>query len=220
MNGRFLALHLTARGAPAFTTGLTTITALAWLAGSWLASRPYFDGPAARVPVVALAPLLAVLLLGPTLAGADPDLERSTPLPWRAWRAGHVLLAVLAIAAALSLTGLHSPHTFGAYPLVRNTLGCAGLVTGAAVLLGARLAWLPAFGYVCAVYAAAPRQAGIAVAMWAWPVQPSTATASWLVAVVLFVVGAAGYVHLGASPPGTVRRYRRRRRPCAATGTP
>jgi hypothetical protein len=207
VTGRLLTLHLRSRGAPTFLAGVGVIALLAWAAGTWLASRPYFDGPAARVPVVALAPLLAALLLGPTLAGADEDLEHSTPLPWRAWRAGHLLVAVLVTAMALNVAGLRAPDTYGAHALMRNTLGCIGLVAGGVVLLGARLAWLPAFVYVCAVYAAAPRQTGVVVAAWAWPIQPSTITASWLTAATIFIVGAAGYVHAGSRAPA-VRRFR------------
>jgi hypothetical protein len=209
---RLLTLHLRSRGASTFVAGVGVITLLAWAAGTWLAGRPYFDGPAARVPVVALAPLLAALLLGPTLAGADEDLERSTPLPWRVWRAGHLLVAALVTAMALSLAGLRESDTFGAHALVRNALGCIGLVASGAVLLGARLAWLPAFVYVCAVYAAAPRHTGAVVAAWAWPIQPSTTTASWLTAVTIFAVGAAGYVHGGSRAPAG-RRFRSRGAP-------
>jgi hypothetical protein len=207
VTSRLLTLHLRSRGASTFVAGVGVITLLAWAAGTWLASRPYFDGPAARVPMVALAPLLAALLLGPTLASADEDLEHSTPLPWRAWRAGHLLVAAVVTAMALSLTGLRDTHTFGAHALVRNVLGCVGLVAGGAVLLGARLAWLPAFVYVCAVYAAAPRQTGTAVAAWAWPIQPSSAAASWLAAATIFAVGSAGYVH-GGSRASVGRRAR------------
>jgi hypothetical protein len=88
--------------------------------------------------VVALAPLLAALLLGPTLAGADENLERSTPLPWRVWRAGHLVVAALVTAMALSMAGLREPDTYGAHALVRNALGCIGLVAGGAVQLGVR----------------------------------------------------------------------------------
>ncbi|MEV0158337.1 hypothetical protein AB0H57_32285 [Micromonospora sp. NPDC050686] len=210
MTGRLLTLHLRSRGAPTFLVGVGVIALLAWAAGTWLATRPYFDGPAARVPVVALAPLLAALLLGPTLAGADEDLERSTPLPWRAWRAGHLLVAALITAMALSLAGLQAPDTYGAHALVRNALGCIGLVAGGAALLGVRLAWLPAFGYVCAVYAAAPRQTNAIVAAWAWPIQPSTTSASWLTAVTILALGAAAYLHRG-SRASTGRHYRPRR---------
>ncbi|MEO3746949.1 hypothetical protein [Plantactinospora sp. B5E13] len=206
MTGRLLRLHLRARGAPTFLVGVGVVAVLAWLGGNWLASRPYFDGPAARIPVVALAPLLGATLLAPTLGGADEELERGTPLPWPRWRLGHVLLGATLIGGTLVLGGLRRPEVFGAYALVRNTLGCAGLVAGAAVLLGARLAWVVAFGYVCAVYAATPRQVGGAAGVWAWPVQPSTVEVSWLVAVGLFVVGTVGYLCRGnRAAPGKAR---------------
>ncbi|WP_028193036.1 hypothetical protein [Salinispora pacifica] len=199
MTGRLLRLHLRARGASAFVAGASAIALLAWAGGTWLAAQPHLGGPAARLPVVVLAPLLAAVLLGPTLAGADEELERGTPLRWPAWRVGHVLLAVLAVATALALTGLRAPETFGAQALARNTLGWIGLVAGATALLGARLAWLPAFGYGCVVYLAAPRDAGVFVALWAWPVQPATAAASWLAAGGVLALGLAGYAYRGSA---------------------
>ncbi|MFI6761043.1 hypothetical protein ACIBF5_18095 [Micromonospora sp. NPDC050417] len=194
---RLAELHLRARGGPVFATGLGLVTLLTWGAGTWIAGRPYFDGPASRVPVVMLAPLLAAVLLSPTLAGADEELERGTARPWRRWRLGHLLLAVAGIGAALTSTGLRAPEVFGAHALLRNTLGCVGLVALGAALLGARLAWLPAFGYVCAVYAAGPRS-GDAARFWAWPLQPSSVSASWLTAGTLFAVGTFWYASRGA----------------------
>ncbi|WP_018218289.1 hypothetical protein [Salinispora vitiensis] len=205
MTGRLLRLHLRARGASAFVAGVSVITLLAWAGGTWLAGRSFLDGPAARLPVALLAPLLAAVLLGSTLAGADEELERGTPLRWPAWRAGQVLLAVLAVAGALVLTGLRVPETFGAHALARNTLGWIGLVAGATALLGARLAWLPAFGYGCAVYFARPRDTGVFVALWSWPVQPSAVAASWWAASGVFVLGLVGYAYRGSA---VGRRFR------------
>lgn len=202
MSPRALRLHLRARGGAGFTVGLAAVAVLACATAQWLSTRPSFDGPGARVPVVVFAPLLAALLLGPTLAGADEDLERGTPVPWRRWRAAHVLLAAAAIGGVLALAGLPAPDVFGAHALIRNALGCTGLVVGAAVLLGARLAWLPAFCYVCGAQAAAPRQPGGAAGVWAWPVQPSTVGVSWWAAGALFVIGAVGYLTVGARRTG------------------
>ncbi|SCF20793.1 hypothetical protein GA0074695_4343 [Micromonospora viridifaciens] len=195
---RLAQLHLRARGGPVFGVGLGLAALLAWGAGHWLATRPYFSGPVARLPVVLLAPLLAAVLLAPTLAGADDELERGTALPWQRWRLGHLLLAAAAIGGLLALTGLRAPEVFGAYALSRNTLGCVGLVAVGAALLGARLAWLPAFGYVCAIYAAGPRQVGGAAGVWAWPAQPSSVTSSWLTACTLFAFGTLWYAVRGA----------------------
>ncbi|MEE6260618.1 hypothetical protein [Plantactinospora sonchi] len=198
MSGRLLRLHLWSRGGTTFLVGVVVVAVLGWLAATWITSRPYFSGPAARIPVVALAPLLGAMLLGPTLGGADEELERGTPLPWPRWRLGHVLFGTTLLGGTLALTGLRAPEIFGAYALLRNTLGCVGLIAGTAVLLGARLAWVAAFGYVCAVYAAAPRQIGGAAGVWAWPTQPSTVEASWLVAVGLFLLGTTAYLCRGA----------------------
>ncbi|MEU3455208.1 hypothetical protein ABZ671_16680 [Micromonospora sp. NPDC006766] len=197
-NARLAQLHLRARGGPVFGAGLGLATLLAWSAGDWLASRPYFAGPVARMPVVLLAPLIAAVLLAPTLAGADDELERGTALPWQRWRLGHLLLAAATIGGLLALTGLRAPEVFGAYALLRNTLGCVGLVALGAAFLRARLAWLPAFGYVCAVYAATPRQIGGAAGIWAWPAQPSSVITSWLTAGTLFAFGTLWYAARGA----------------------
>ncbi|MEV6925450.1 hypothetical protein AB0M46_13265 [Dactylosporangium sp. NPDC051485] len=195
---RLAQLHLKARGGPVFGAGLGLATLLAWTGGNWLATRPYFDGPVARIPVVLIAPLIAAVLLAPTLAGADDELERGMALPWRRWRLGHLLVAAAAIGGLLALTGLRAPEVFGAYALLRNTLGCVGLVALGTVLLGARLAWLPVFGYVCAVYAATPRQIGGVAGVWAWPAQPSSVTTSWLTAGTLFAFGTLWYAAHGA----------------------
>jgi hypothetical protein len=189
-----IRLHLRARGVPLFLAGLIVTAALAAAAARWLATSVHFDGPGARVPVVVLAPLLAAILLGPTLAGADESLERSLPVPWRLIRSGHLMAAAVVIPAALAAAGLPDPAIYGLYALTRNTLGCLGLVAGAAALLGARLAWLPAFGYVCAVYAAAPARDGGWEEIWAWPVQPSTAGVSWLTAVAVCAAGATLHI--------------------------
>lgn len=205
MTGRLFRLHLRARGAPTFLVGIVVVAVLGWVAASWITSRPYFDDAASRIPVVALAPLLGAMLLAPTLGAVDEELERGTPLSWPRWRLGHVLLGTALVGGTLALTGLRAPEVFGTYALLRNTLGCVGLAAGGALLLGARLAWLPAFGYVCAVYAATPRQVGGAAGVWAWPVQPSGVPSSWLVAAALFVLGVVGYLCRGArgAPRGT-----------------
>ncbi|MFC7531411.1 hypothetical protein [Actinoplanes sp. GCM10030250] len=195
-----MSLLLRARRLPGFAVGLLVVALLAAGAAHWLATRTYFDGPGARVPVVILAPLLAALLLGPTLAGPDELLERSLPVRWRLIRTGHLLGAAAAILAALAAAGLPDPGIYGVYALGRNTLGCIGLIAGAAALLGARLAWVPAFSYVCAVYAAAPARDGGWEDVWAWPVQPSTADLSWPTALAAFTIGATLYIRSGARP--------------------
>jgi hypothetical protein len=184
-------LHLRARGVPLFLLGLMTVTALAAAATEWLITRPYFDPVQARTPVIAVAPLLAAVLLGPTLAGADEQLERGTPTPWPLIRSGHLAAAVIGIGTLLALAGRSDA-------LARNTLGCVGLVAGAAALIGVRLAWLPVFAYVCAVYASAPALDDRWAQVWAWPVQPAAAHLSWWPALAAFTAGTGVYILRGA----------------------
>ncbi|MEV0896270.1 hypothetical protein [Actinoplanes sp. NPDC049802] len=198
MSARAVRLHLRARGGPRFGTGLILVTVFAAVAAQWLATRPFFDGPGARVPIVALAPLLAAMLLGRTLAGADESLERSFPVRWRLVRAAHLGAATGLVALLLASAGLHDPAVYGSHALIRNTLGCIGLVAGTAVPAGARLAWLPAFAYMVTVYGASPARDGGWENLWAWPLQPSTAVLSWAPALAVFAVGAGLYVLRGA----------------------
>jgi hypothetical protein len=194
VKGRLLGLHLRARHLYLAAVGVGLVAVLAWLAEQWLVNRPYAEGPGARLPVVAFAPMLAAVLLGPTLAGADEELERATPLAWWRWRLGQVLLSCGVIGGALALTGLSAPDDFGAHALLRNSLACAGLVVASAAALGAQLSWLPAFGYISAVVAASPSRTDTVAQIWGWPVQPSTVDASWWTAVIIFVLGTAVYV--------------------------
>jgi hypothetical protein len=186
-----IRLHLRARGVPLFVLGLLAVTASAAVATQWLITRTYFDPVQARTPVIVVAPLLAALLLGPTLTGADEFLERGTPTPWPLIRTGHVIAAVIGIGTLLALAGRSDA-------LARNTLGCVGLVAGAAALIGVRLAWLPVFAYVCAVYASAPALDDLWAQVWAWPVQPATAHLSWWPVLTAFTAGAGLYVLRGA----------------------
>lgn len=195
---RVARLHLRARNVPEFLLGLLALALLAWWAADWLASRPYFDGPRARPPVAALAPVLAALLLSVTLGSADEELERSTARPWRRIRPFHVAVLTILGAAALASTGLWEPGEYGAYELVRNTTASVGMVAAATAVLGSKLAWTPLFGYVVAVYVAAPKPPQPATSWWTWPVQPSSATPAWWVAVSWFVVGLVLYGWYGA----------------------
>jgi hypothetical protein len=193
-------LHLKARGVPLFLVGLLLVGLLAAVVANWLAARPSLTGAGARIPVVMVAPLLAAVLLGPSLAGADETLERSVAVRWPLIRIGHLTAASALILAALLASGFPEPAVYGLHALARNTLGCVGLVAGAAALLGARLAWLPAFVYICGIYAAAPPRDGGWEEVWAWPAQPSNTAVSWLTALAAFTLGAALYTRRGAQP--------------------
>lgn len=183
-------------------------TALAALAGTaafalWAAGRldTYVD-PDRRVPIVALAPLLAAAVIGTTLYTASDELDRTAVRPW--WPRRLLQLAALtALAAALlPLAVLGHPEVFGPATVIRNVLGCTGLTAAAAVLLGARLSWLPVFGYVTAVYLGSSGARGRAATVWAWPMQPGAQPGAWAAALVAFAMGAALYAVRGARAEG------------------
>jgi len=181
---------------------------LAALAGTtvfavWAAHRmdTYLD-PDRRVPIVALAPLLASAVIGASLYSPSDELDRTAVRPW--WPRRLVQLAGLTALATvlLPLAVLGHADTFGPPAMIRNTLGCAGVTAAAAVLLGARLSWLPAFGYVTAVYLASTGVRGRAATVWAWPMQPGAQPGAWAAALAAFLVGGALYVLRGARPEG------------------
>ncbi|MFF4704898.1 hypothetical protein ACWC4D_03660 [Streptomyces sp. NPDC001288] len=197
--GRPLVLYARSRAVPATLAALAGTAALAAWAAAGLDA--YVD-PGRRVPVLALAPLLAAAVIGVSLYAPSDELDRTAVRPW--WPRRLVQLAGLTAVACglLSPAVLGHPETFGPPAMVRDTLGCAGVTAGAAVLLGARLSWLPAFGYVSAVYLGASGARGSAVAVWAWPVQPGMQPGAWAAALGAFAAGAALYAVRGARVEG------------------
>ncbi len=103
--------------------------------------------------------------------------------------------ALAALLLALAVPG--HPAEFGAPAAVRNTFGLVGVAAASAVLLGARLSWLPP-----ALYAGAvpwrPRRAGGAADWWAWVTRPGPQDGAWTVAAVAFAAGTALYAWRGA----------------------
>ncbi|MEU3861216.1 hypothetical protein AB0F03_28265 [Streptomyces sp. NPDC028722] len=192
-------LHARSRALPLALAALTATAAFAvWAAGRLDA---YLD-PDRRVPVVALAPLLASAVIGTSLYSASDELDRTAVRPW--WPRRLTQLAALTALAALLLVPAVLGHTgtFGPPAVLRNTLGCTGITAAAAVLLGARASWLPAFGYVTAVYLGSHGAHGRAATVWAWPVQPGAQPGAWAAASTAFALGAAGYAVRGARPEG------------------
>ncbi|MER5217441.1 hypothetical protein ABT063_44715 [Streptomyces sp. NPDC002838] len=160
-------------------------------------------GPDRRVPVVALAPLFASAVIGSSLHTASDELDRTAARPWWQRRLVHLLALTALAAALLSVAVLGHASVFGPSAMIRNTLGCTGVTAAAATVLGARLSWLPAFGYVSAVYLGSAGTHGRAVTVLAWPVQPGGETGAWAMALGAFVVGGALYVVRGARAEGT-----------------
>ncbi|MGW2743840.1 hypothetical protein [Streptomyces sp. NPDC001450] len=194
-----LLLYARSRTLPATLAALAGTASFAvWAAGQL---DSYVD-PDRRVPIVALAPLLAAAAIGTSLYSASDELDRTAVRPW--WPRRLLQLAALsALAAALlPLAVLGHPEVFGPPAVIRNVLGCTGLTAAAAVLLGARLSWLPVFGYVTGVYLGSGGAHGRAATVWAWPMQPGAQPGAWAAALTVFVAGAAVYAVRGARPEG------------------
>ncbi|MGW4301689.1 hypothetical protein ACWEHT_18210 [Streptomyces sp. NPDC004646] len=188
-------LYARSRSLPLTLSALMATTGFAVWASGLLDA--YMD-PARRVPVVALAPLLASAVIGVSLHTPSDELDRTAVRPWwsrrLAWLASLTALAALLLPLAV----LGHPQTFGPPAVIRNVLGCTGLAALSAVLLGARLSWLPAFAYVSAAYLASSGAHGRAATLWAWPVQPGPQPAAWTAALLTFTAGTALYAVRGA----------------------
>ena len=146
--------------------------------------------------------LIAAGALSATLAGPDEWLDRSTPAPWRAIRAAHLLLTAGLGAVVVGSAGLSQPQLFGAPAMARGVIGLLAIGALAALWTGARAAWTVVLAYASTVYLAAPRTPGGFAAIWAWPMQPSTIATSFVTAGVL-LLGAIAAHSLRGSRPGT-----------------
>jgi len=194
-----LALYGRSRGIPAALAAL----ACAALVTLWMASRPdvYVD-PDRRVPLLSLAPLLASAAIGVSLHSHAPDLDATAVRPWWPRRLTHLLLLTALAATALALAVPGNSQVFGAAGMIRNTLGATGLTAVSAVVLGARVSWLPTTLYFSAVYfsASAPRMRNDTVLTW--PLQSGPQHGAWAVALALFAIGTALYGWRGARSEG------------------
>lgn len=186
--------------APSVAALAGTALAAAW-AAHWLVTRPHMDH-GARVPVVVLGPLLAASVVGTALHSDSDELDRTAVRRWWPLRLGHLLAMTAVACGALAAAVPGHPGEFGAPAMVRNVLGAAGIALGAAVLVGARLSWLPVTAYLSAVYLSAPRVPGGAGALWAWPMQPGPQPGAWAVAAWAYGSGSALYVWRGARGAG------------------
>jgi hypothetical protein len=194
-----VVLYARSRALPRTLAALAGTVAFAvWAAGLMNA---YLD-TYRRVPIVALTPLLAAAVIGVSLHTPTGELDRTAVRPWWPRRLTHLLALTALAAALLPLAVLGDTLVFGPPAMIRNLLGCAGVTAAAAALLGARLSWLPAFGYVSAVYLASNGVRGRAVTVWAWPMQPGGQPGAWLAAGAAFVLGTGLYVARGARTEG------------------
>nr|WP_237522767.1 hypothetical protein [Streptomyces sp. SID1328] len=181
------------------------MTALAATAGFAVWAAGALDAcldPGRRVPVVALTPLLAATAIGVSLRSDFDELDRTAVRPWWTRRLAQLLALTALASAVLPVAVAGHAATFGPPAMVRNVLGCVGIVALAAVVLGARLSWLPAFGYVSAAYLGSSGAHGRAATVWAWPVQPGPQPGAWAAALTAFALGTALYAVRGARAEG------------------
>lgn len=196
---RSLALYSRSRGIPATLAAL----AFATLLTVWMASRTdsYLD-PYRRVPLVALAPLLAAAATGASLHSYTRDLDDTAVRRWWPRRLAHLLLLSAVSAALLALAVPGHAQEFGAAAMVRNTLGAIGITAGGAVLVGARLSWMPTTLYFSAVYLSASSPRVNKATVTGWLIQPGPQHGAWAAGVALFVIGTALCAARGARPEG------------------
>ncbi|PBC63626.1 hypothetical protein BKI49_12655 [Streptomyces sp. Tue6028] len=193
------ALYARSRGIPATVAALVCAALLTL----WVAGRPdaYLD-PYRRMPLISLAPLLTSSAIGVSLHTYTRDLDDTAVRPWWPRRLAHLLvLAALAAAlSALAVPGLS--QEFGAAAMVRNTLGAVGITAAAAVLLGARLSWMPTTLYFSAVYLSGASSRVSNATVLAWSLQPGPQRGAWAVGLGLFVLGTALCAARGVRPEG------------------
>ncbi|WP_405675807.1 hypothetical protein OG292_11035 [Streptomyces sp. NBC_01511] len=196
-----LRLYARSRAVPA-TLAVLVATALgaAW-AAQWLVEQPG-AGPTARLPVVVLAPLFAAGVVGTGLFTHSAELERGAVRPWWPRRLAHLLLATALAAVLLALAVPGHFDAYGASAMARNVVGSTGVAAASAVVLGARLSWLPMMVYTAVTYLWASGAAGGAAAAWAWATRPEDDVRAWLTALAVYGCGAALHAWRGAGPGG------------------
>ncbi|MFJ5985899.1 hypothetical protein [Lentzea sp. NPDC092896] len=179
---RPLALYAQSRAVPAALVILPVVVLIAWSA----LHSPWTPLSAS------LTCLAAVVVTTAGLAGQDPELDRSTAIPWPLWRFGHLLLATVVAAASVLLVQKLGQEPFEAAFVVRDTAGMVGLAGLAAAAAGARLAaTAPVLWW--AVAAIMPPSASLTGRIVTWPLgSPDDAATTWTAAV-LFVAGIVAY---------------------------
>lgn len=167
----------------------------------WAATVPdVFLDPYRRVPLLSLAPPAVSAAIGTSLHVYGRDLDDTAARPWWPRRLAHLLVLTALAAGTPALAVPKDAQVFGAVGMVRNTLGAVGVTALAAVLFGARVAWMPTMLYFSAVYlsAASPRTREATVL--AWPVQAGPQLGAWAAALALYVLGPGCTRHVAPAP--------------------
>ncbi|UGY93606.1 hypothetical protein [Streptomyces gobiensis] len=195
-----MMLYAHSRALPATLAALAVGALLAAWCAEWLAGSSFL-GPGAPLPVTALAPLAVSAAIGVSLHQHSPELDRTAVRPWVALRSAQLLALTALAAALLALAARERPDELGAAVMVRNVVGATGVTAGAAVVLGARLSWLPMLAWAGAALLTVGRWPVGGSAVWAWLAQPGPQTAAWWTAGAAFVLGWVLYALRGAAEP-------------------
>jgi len=190
---RIITLYGRSREWAVVLFGLMLLTAASWWIAEWFARSSGFWDATSRVPVTAVAPLLAATLIGSAMDSPDVDLDKASPVRWPLIRGGQVVAWTALAALTLGLVATTAPFTFGSAALVRNVIGYVGIACLATVLLGARLAWVPGIVIGLTLYFSAPDVPTQPDHWWAWSMQDGRRDGSWVVAGSLFLAGLTLY---------------------------
>ncbi|MBO1334032.1 hypothetical protein [Streptomyces sp. VRA16 Mangrove soil] len=196
MNLPTLPCALYARSRAAASTLAAIVGAALFTLWAATLSSAFVD-PYERVPLIALAPLIASSAIGVSLHQYAQELDRAAARPWRPLRLAHLLALTALAAALLALAVPGHGQEYGAAAMVRNVLGATGITAGAAAVIGARLSWLPTVLYFCAVYLSYSAPYLHSATLWTWSMQPGPQPGAWAVALTAFVLGAGAYVVRG-----------------------
>lgn len=194
---RPLAHYLRSRAAPA------TAAMLLGCAGALWALQLAIDHPQGRALATLLVALAATTAIAPGLAGADPDLERTSAIAWPPRRAAHVIVAGGAVFGTLAATALIGEQSAISGQIARNVAGLTGLVALGAVVLGAaRAPLLPVLWTVLVLWWAPPMGEPPTrpeyKVMLTWMAQPIDARPATFAAVALAAAGTIAYAVLGS----------------------
>jgi hypothetical protein len=187
-----LALYLRSRRVPAaVAVAVAGVAALSALARA-------IDEPNVPLAVVVLAAAVGAVAIGPGLAGADPDLDRTAAFPWAPRRGGHLIVAATALTGLVCAAVLTGSPLTTAGVVVRAVAGLAGLVALGAVAFGAGLAWLPPVAWTAPCVLSGALGGAWYKEVLTWMVQPWGTTSATVTAAVLGAAGTLAYAIRGS----------------------
>ncbi|MFI7575936.1 hypothetical protein [Micromonospora sp. NPDC049497] len=188
---RWLTLYLRCRGIPTSAgAALAGVTVLWWLGQAT-------DVPRLRLSIALLTVLVATVVFGPGLAGADPALDRTAALAWLPRRAAHILAVMATAAVVTTMPALVSEPVAAVEFLVRDAAGVGGLLALGGVAWGAQWAWLLPVGWTLTVLLSGPASSPAYREVLTWMMQPAGTTSATATAVTIAFVGVVTHAAFG-----------------------